>query len=288
MSLGDPPASGRRRRVRREGLALPALESQRPAIAAWVALTAPGLLLTRAIATLALIIAPSVVPSVSVAASLRAGSLALLGAYLVCTLLLLRWPQRWSLALAFFSVLLIDAHACGILIGADPQFPGAALPLAGVVLALNLAAGGWSMAALSGAAVAIGCAAASWCGLTVPLIRSGVPVLSTVLSLDLSFAGAPAFVESALLFAARSNLETFVAGAPALENGPPLFSTALSVETIFAGVPALARSLDLFLPALAVALVALCAGIALNLLRTSRARAAVATEIMSTATRLAL
>lgn len=230
-------------------------ESQRAPSPSWFALTAPGMLLTRSIVMLTLIVAPWVTALVYVAPVVRVTTAALLLLHLVSTRFIVRNSQRPSMRLAFCGLLAIDALLSGVLLGTDPRLGGPAAPLSAVVLAMSFGAAGWFALLLCALATLVTAVTTAWCAVAGPLL----------LSMTLSFAP-------------TLSLETFVAGAPASTAlGVP---TALSVETVFAGVPAIDRGATLFVPALAIALIALCVGSGASLLRVRRTLSAVASTVV--------
>src|SRR5438876_11643433 len=109
--------------------------------AAWLALTAPGLLVSRSCITLALIGAPLLTPFVYVDAVVRGTAAALLLAHVITTGLALQYPGTWSSA-ALYGLLAADALLCGALLGAHRPLVGAGLPLAVLILAMCFEAAG--------------------------------------------------------------------------------------------------------------------------------------------------
>lgn len=207
----------------------------------WHALMAPGMLLTRSIVTLTLIVVPWLSASIYVAAGVRAAAAAMLLLHVGSTRVIVRNRQRLA-ANAFWGVLGIDAFASGLLLATAPQLRGPAVPLMLVVLAMSFeGGGGWGLL-LCTLVMSVTAAAAAWCEVAGPVI-----------------------VSTALSFSPVLSVETFFAGGPT--SGAPGLSTTLSVETLFAGVPVLDRGAPLFVPALALGLIALCVGGGVSLLR---------------------
>lgn len=230
--------------------------------ASWLALTAPGMLVSSAIVTLALIATPRLARFVYVAPVVRRVAIGLLLAQAATSALLLWKPGRPWLGRALSSLLLLAAMACGLLVGADPRLFGPAGPITLVVLAMLFEANGWR-GVVHGALVAgAGAAVAPLCGLVRPLLL--VPALSfpTVVSVDTTFAGIRVLDDPSF------------GGPIAGDAGGLAFSTALSVETFFQNVPVMGTSSTLFAPALLIAACAVWAGMAVTLWRVRKARAA--------------
>jgi hypothetical protein len=215
----------------------------------WYALTAPGMLLTRSIVALALIVTPWLTALVYVAPVARNAAAGLLLLHVCGTRFLVRHRQRAAATLVFGGVLMADALCAGVLLGADLRLRGPATPIALVVVAMSFGVQEWSGALLCTAVTGAAAAATAWSDRIGPLIAWTQPSFSPSLSVESFFAGAPVSV------------------APGLP-------TVLSVETLFAGVPAIDRSAPLYMPALAIALFALCVGSGASLLRVRRALAA--------------
>lgn len=248
--------------------------------AAWLTLTAPGLLLTCGIVALALSIAPALTTAVFVAPVVRTAAVVLLLLHVVSTVLMVWRSRRWPKAI-LLGLLGIDALLCGVLAGAERQLLGPAVALVVAGLAVSLAAGG-GRALLCGAVVAgIGAGMAILSGTPAPVAFLPRLAFHTALSVEAGFAGVPAVDPTLPSFATTLRVETSFAGASAIDAAVVSLPTRLSVETAFGVVPARAWSLPLFMPALAVTLVAVCIGAAASLLRLRTARSAVAAAMVA-------
>ncbi|MFI5396652.1 MAG: hypothetical protein ACHQ9S_14050 [Candidatus Binatia bacterium] len=226
--------------------------------ASWLMLTAPGILLALVLLSLGLIAAPWLTRFVQVAPGVRSTAAALLLAHGVARVLAARRGRWWPAAVAFTAVLALDAFCAGLLLGADLQAGSPAIAICLAVLAMSLMAGGWPVGLGSVLALCAGIGTAMSRGLT-PLLLSPVMWLPTTLSVETSFANAP---------------------APAVTA--PAFLTTLSVETLYGGSPVVfGSSVPLFMPVLAIILLAISIGAGLNLLRARKARAAVAATIVA-------
>jgi hypothetical protein len=227
------------------------------AVAFWLVLTAPGILLASVLLALTLIAAPWLTSFVLVAPGVCATTSVLLLAHGVTAILVVWRGGRWPAAAAFLAVLALDAFCAGLLLGADLQTGSPAISICLAVLAMSLMAGGWPVGLGSVLAVCAGIETAMYRGLG-PLVLSPVMSVPTTLSVETSFANAPAVM-------------------------PPSFLTTLSVETLYGGSPvaAFSSSVPLFMPVLAIMLLAICLGAGLNLLRARKARAAVAATIVA-------
>jgi len=232
--------------------------------ASWLALTAPGMLVSSAIVTLALIAAPRLVTFVYVAPVVRRTAIVLLLAQSVTTGLLAWKPGRAWLARPFLGLLLLAALACGLLVGADPRLFGPGGPITLVVLAMGFEADGWRGLARGALVAGAGAAVAPWCGMVRPMLL--VPALSfpTVVSVDTTFAGIRMFADPSF------------GGPIAGGTAAVTFPTMLSVETFFRNAPVMGTSGTLFTPALLVAACAVWVGMVVNLWRVHKARAAMA------------
>lgn len=227
------------------------------AVASWLVLTAPGILLALLLLALAVVATPWITSFVLVAPGVRAAAAALLLAHGGAIILVLRRGRLWPAAAAFLTVLALDGFCAGLLLGADLQLGSPAVSICLALLAMSLMAGGWRVGLGSGLAVCAGIETAMYRGLG-PLVLSPVMSVPTTLSVETSFANAPAVM-------------------------PPSFLTTLSVETLYGGSPvaAFSSSVPLFMPVLAIMLLAICLGAGLNLLRARKARAAVAATIVA-------
>jgi hypothetical protein len=228
-------------------------------LVSWVAVAAPGALLTCSLLAITLIAAPWLTRLAHVAPVVRLLALALLPVHLATAVLVLQRGKLWPPMLAL-ALLVLDAFGAGILLGADFQLRSPALAIVFVVLLMNLMAGGW-LAALDGAiAIGFGTSGAMLAGASGLVAQSPTVWLpKTVLDPELVFAGVPALGLSA----------------------PPL-PTTLHVEPYFAGVSAVTSTSQLFIPACAIALFAVCMGTGVTLLRARKARAAIAVASIAT------
>ncbi|MFQ5667056.1 MAG: hypothetical protein ACE5I7_11565 [Candidatus Binatia bacterium] len=253
--------------------------SRREAVASWLALMAPGMLLTRGTIVLALLAAPSLMPWVPVTFTVRLVAAVLLLMHLGSTASLVRHPRAWPLAATFLGLVTLDALLCGALLGADPQLHSPALPLGLAVLALGLTAGGWLAATACLGAAGIGAIAAVWWGMSPALFVPLTFSFQTILAVDNHFGGA-VVGSLGLSFPTTLGVDTLFGGVPAAVTAGNSFRTVLSVDTFFAGSPAGSGLEILFTPALAVALTALCTGMGLNLWRARQARTAVVPSML--------
>lgn len=229
---------------------------RREAGAAWLAVTAPGALVTCGIITLALLLVPVITPLVVVSPAVRYGAAALLVLHgAVIGILALTRGQR--MALLFVALLAADALVCGALLGV--QWHGPAPLFACAVVVISLAVGGWLGAAVCIVATAVGVVAATWSGIAGTVLAPAAMSFPTTLEVETSFGGAA------------------VAG-PATSQ-----STALSVETWIGGMPAFASWEELLVPTLVLVLGALYLGLATSLWRVRKARSAVAASIVAAA-----
>ena len=232
--------------------------SRRNAFAAWLGLMAPGILLTQALLALALIAAPWLTVSVYVAPGVKLTAVVLLLAQSVTGVWVLR-GGGWSAAVAFMSVLVVEALGAGLLLGVDLQPRSPAMAICVAILVMSVMAGGWLGGLASLLAIAVGVGAGMHPGLAGHLLRSGT-----------------------LLFSAAPSVDTSFANAPPLATTTVSFPTILSVETFYHGSPvAVGASMPLFLPALAIGLLAILIGGGLNVLRGRKAMAAVAAAIVA-------
>jgi len=229
---------------------------RREAVAAWLALTAPGALVTCAAITLALVLVPVFTPLVVVSPAVRYGAAALLLLHGAVVGLLVRAPGQ-SMALLFLTLLTTDGLLCGGLLHAQWHGPASLVALAVFVISVDV--GGWVAAAISAVATAVGVFAAAWSGIQITVLAGVAMSFPTTLSVETSFGGA-------------------VVAGPA-----PSRSTALSVETWMGGVPAFASWEELFVPTLVLVLAALYLGLATSLRRVRKARSAVAASIVAAA-----
>jgi hypothetical protein len=231
---------------------------RRNAVAAWVGVMAPGVLLAQALGVLALIAAPWLTMAVYVAPAVKLIAVVLLLMQAVTYVFVLRDGGR-AAVVAFMAVLMVEALGAGLLLGVDlqPWSPTTAICLA--ILVMSVMAGSWLGGLASVLAIAAGVGLATQPGPAGPLLHSAVLVLGAALGVDAS-----------------------IANAPPLATTAPSFPTMLSVETSYAGGPVVVgASTPLFLPALAIALLAVLIGGGVNLLRARKATAAVAVAIVA-------
>lgn len=232
------------------------LGGRRAAGAAWVALTAPGALVSCATLTLALLVVPRVTPLVVVAPVAQHVAALLLLLHAAVTGVLVLRPGG-SLALLFVALLVADAVLCGVLLGAQRHGPASLLTCA--VLVISLEVGGGGAAAVCAIAAAVAALAAAGWGSDAAVFVPAAMSFPTTLAVETSFAGA-------------------VVVAPVTS-----LPTTLSVETWMGGVPAFASWEELFVPTLALVLAALCLGLATSAWCVRKARTAVAASIVATA-----
>jgi hypothetical protein len=240
-------------------------------VVSWLALTAPGMLLSGAVLALTLMVAPRFAMFVYVAPAVRRAAGLLLLAQVLTTVLLLWRPARPWLEGAVSRLLLLEAFACGVVVGADSGLFRPGVPIALVVLAMGFEASGWAGFVHGSVGTAAGAVVAPWCGVAAPMLLVRGPSFPTALSIDTVFAGMrlPTGIPGLL---ARLAVDPF-SGKPHFGDTLGPFSTTLSVETFFGTVP-VGDSAALFVPALVLASVALWAGIALNLRRVRTTRVA--------------
>jgi hypothetical protein len=229
---------------------------RREAVAAWLALTAPGALVTCATITLALVLVPVITPLVVVSPAVRYGAGGLLLLHAAVTGILVLTPSQW-MALLFLALLAADALLCGALLSA--QWHGPAPLFAFAVVVISLEVGGWVAAAICVVGTAVGVVAATWSGIASMVLVPAAMSFPTTLAVETSFGG------------------SVVAGATTSQP------TALSVETWIGGMPAFASWEELLVPTLTLVLAALYLGLATSLWRVRKARSAVAASIMAAA-----
>ena len=236
----------------RRALGIGALAHRLRVPLSWLALTAPGALLALGLLALMLVAAPWMSGLVHVAARVRFVAGVLLLAHGVAAIVALTRGERAPTAAAVVAVLVADAFGAGVLFGADLRMNTPGVPICLAVLAMSLMAGGSAAGAASVLAVGAGIGVAQAFGL------------------------APLMVAPAVWFPTTLSVETSFANVPALAPAPPVFATMLSVETMYAGrfVSSIGSSVPLFLPAMAVVSVAMCIGVAVNLLWVRKARGA--------------
>ncbi len=229
------------------------------ALAAWVALTAPGILLTQTILAATLVAVPWITASVYVAPAVSGAAVALLLAEYVSAVFLYRAGVRVLAAAAFVALLGVEAVGAGVLLGVDLQPRSPALAIAVAVVAMSWMAGGPMGTVGAAIGVAAGLAGAARTPMLEPLLTSG-----------------------SMGFSPTLNVQSWLATVPALATTTVSFPTTLSVETFYAGTPVLVgSSTPLLLPALALSLLAVFLGGGVNVLRGRKAAAAVAAAMVA-------
>jgi hypothetical protein len=231
---------------------------RRNAVAAWLGVMAPGILLVQALGVLALIAAPWLTMAVYIFPAVKLIAAALLLMQAVSCVFVLWGGGRTAVA-AFVAVLMVEALGAGLLLGVDlqPWSPTIAICLAVVVM--SVMAGSWLGGLASVLAIAVGVGLITHPGPAGPILHSAMLALGAALGVDMSIANAPPLASTAVSF-----------------------HTMLSVETSYAGSPVvIGASAPLFLPALAIALLAVLIGGGLNVLRARKATAAVALAIVT-------
>lgn len=239
----DSPAFAEARVPEPTGADPGAWERRSPAFASWLALTAPGALLTLALLGLILVAGPWVSGELRVDALVRAcaGALLLLHAG-TASAVLKPGGQRWAAA-AVLALLAADALGAGVLWGADLRMDSPAMVFCVAVAAMSAMVGGAAVGVASLLTAGVGVGTAQAVGL-LPLVVAPAVWFPTTLSVETSFANVPAFASVA-----------------------PAFTTMLSVETTYAGrlVSSVGSSAALFMPVVAIVLVAICLGVGVNL-----------------------
>jgi hypothetical protein len=253
---------------------------RREALASWLALTAPGMLLTAGSITLPMVAAPWLLASVFVAPSVRTIGAALLVAQCLIAILVMTQDDRWPAAMALLSLLAVDAVGAGVLLGVDRQVQSPAVAVALGVVAMSAMGGGWPALA-STAAIGAGAAVAVVVHISGPWLISPTLWLATSLSVETSYANGSAISAVASSFPTTLSVESSFAGTPVLQAAGS-FSTLLSVEPYIGGLPAINGSARLLVPALAVVLLGICLGTGVSVLRARKARMAVAAAIIAT------
>lgn len=248
----------------------------------WLALTAPGMLVTRSVVLLALVLTPSLTTRIYVDAVARTAGAALLLAHIGSTRRVVRRPERWSTTI-FLTLLAIDGLLAGVVAGADLEWRGASVPIVAVALALGFETAGWPGLACCAAAAAFGVGAAARSGIGALLMFSPALASSTTLDVETLFAGVTTVAAAVPLCAPALSVEPTFAGALVADAPVCAPATTLSVETRFTGHPAIGSRADLFLPMLVLVFGAIAVGGAVSLLRVRSARKAVATQGVATA-----
>ena len=262
-SAGSPDALGPRWfRARRADVPL----------ARWLRLVTPGMLVTRSVVILALILAPSFTRLVCVDEPVRSVAVALLLAHIVTGALVVRCPWR-RLAVAVAGAMLgVDALLSGVMLGAVTRMASPAIAVGVVVLAIGLQSGGWRAVCACVLGIGFGAAAAMWSEIGSPLVFSPAVSYSSALNVETSFAGTSAIGAGGWQFSTVLDVDTSFAGTAALVPPAYHFTTRLDVDTSFAGGPAMGLPAPLFVPALLLACIALCVGNGVSLVRVRRER----------------
>lgn len=264
--------------LRAEAAAEPAGGRWRDGVAAWLALTAPGILVTRALVVLSLLASPWLTGAVYVAPTVSRLAAALLIAQVAATLLVSTRHPSGLTAAVWFAGFVVEALLSGVLLGGELHGAGAGAIAAVVVLAIGVAAAGWPALVIGALCVVGASTAGARLGVAAPVLWvPGLP-FSTHLSVETGLAGAAATPPWS--FPTRLSVETLYAGSPAI-TGTPGFALTLDVETWYAGAPAVDANSGLLLPALAIALIAICAGMAVNLLRVRKTSDAVTAAMVT-------
>jgi hypothetical protein len=248
----------------------PLSDSTGARVASWLALTAPGVLLSWGLVLLALIVVPLLTPLVYAEAAVRWGAALLLLAHIVSAVLMLRRPGG-AVATIWCALLATEAVLCGVVMSAQPQLRGLGVPVGVVALAVGTEAGGWLGVMLCAWAVAVGAAVGVWLDVGTPLVFVPAPVFSSVLSVETRFGewalgqwtGGSDVTSGPMAVSAARLLADVLATA----GSEAAFPSQLTVETSFAGASGMHATGPLFVPALALALVAVGAGAAVNLVR---------------------
>jgi len=219
----------------------------------------PGMLRSRLVVLLALIVAPWVTPLVFVETTVR-----VVAAVLVCVHLAATWivthtrSSRWARRAAV-SAVAGDALGTGIILGAPATLYGAGIPLAAVVLVLAFQTGHWKLI-LPTATIVVGAATVTlWRGLGTPLILTPAFLFATLLNVDSSFAGAPAVFTAPPALSSILTMDVAY-GDERVEIAELVFPTSLQIDASFDGLPAMLTEDAVFLPALGLAIVAICVG----------------------------
>lgn len=255
-------------------------DEPRAAFAAWLALTAPGALVTHVILLGALVAVPWFTPLVRVSLVARSAAAVLCGLQLAGTVLLLRQARSRVWSLFVLGLLGVEGLLCGWLITAEPYRLG--LLLAVAVLVTSLEVGGGSAALLGLVAVGIGAGVGQWWGSAAGLLLPTTMHFPTTLSVDTTFAGTPVLTGPAWSFPTTLSVETVLNRAAAAGSSMS-FATTLDVETMFGGRPAMLLGDELVLPLAALVLLALSGGMAVTLWRLRKVRIAVAASIVAAA-----
>ncbi len=247
-------------------------------LARWLRLTTPGMLLSRGVVTLALILAPSFTLLVHIDKPVRSVAAALLLAHIVAGVFVVRCSCR-RLAIAVAGAMLcLDAILSGVMVGAAAQANSPSVAIGVVVLAIGFQTGGWRALFACGVGIGLGVAAAVSSDIGTPLVFSPTASYSTALNVETSFAGTPAIDTAGWEFPTVLDVDTSFAGTSALVPPAYHFTTKLDVDTTFAGLPATGGSAPLFVPALVLACIALCLGTGVTLLRVRRERHRIAED----------
>jgi hypothetical protein len=249
------------------------------ATAAWLAVTAPGALVTCGMLALGLNIGPLLVPGLVVGETARTAAAGVLALQAVATLVASR--GSWGGTAALLGCLAIHAALCAVAAATQPWAPSPVLLIA--VLIVSLESAGWLGAAVTMAGAALGLAAALWGGMTYAAFFEPSTSFPTTLEVDTAFAGAVVLAPAAPAFATTLTVEPTFAGRLVAGAADATFPVALAVETSLAGAPAVIPPQELLIPALTLALVALSLGLATSWFWVRRARSAVAASILAAA-----
>jgi hypothetical protein len=253
-----------------------AMATRSDGIAAWLVVTAPGMLLTRSLVMLALIGVAWVNELSRDPYRLGAVGAGYLATQAIGTFRVVRRPGRVSIALCG-ALLAIDAAIAGLLFGSGLAWCAPGVACAVVAVGLGFEAIGWRGVLLSGCVSAAMAGAVAWSGFT-----SSAPaqVRSPVLRVERSFAGIRIESSQGSSIASVLSVETSFAGTPVGAAAARRFSPALRVERSFNGVVVEAHEPVVgsvfMLPSLLAAALALVAGNMLSLVRSRRAQTDVA------------
>ncbi len=261
--------------------ASPAAATRQDGMAAWLVVTAPGMLLTRSVAILMLVAAAGVRAFEVDPLRVTAAGAGYLAAHAVATLWMVRRPGRGSIVLAL-ALLVVDAALAGGLLSSGAAWRGPAIAVAVLAIGIGFEATAWRGVLLSGCVIVVVLGLMAWSG----RLQSPPPArpFSPALSIERSFVGARISSRAAATFAVLLSVETHFAGAP-VRAATDHLSPVLSVERSFGGVALERRTIrapSVFIPAaLLAAAVALIIGNIANLARSRRTRAAVANAVVA-------
>jgi len=257
------------------------MATRQDGVAAWLMVTAPGMLLTRSLVMLALIGVAWWYELSRDPSRLAAVGAAYLATQAIGTLWMVRRPGRVSIALCS-ALLAVDAAIAGLLLGSGLAWYAPGVALAVVAVGLGLEAIGWRGVLLSGCVSVAITAALAWSGFTSV---SPTRVPPPVLSVEQSFAGVRVESGEGSSFAGALSVETSFAGTPVFTAAVRRLSPVLSVERSYNGVVAEARApialSELLLFSLLAAVLAVVAGNLLSLVRSRRAQTDVAHALVA-------